>query len=137
MATETTYRRAEAPRRNWFWPILLLVIIVIAGAWGYFSTRPKPVQVVERDIMGLIPLNGEIVVPPNARADIPPPYKATVEKVEASVGQRVGRGDILVKLNLPDVKAAVQEASANLKAAETAYANAAKSITAARQQLKS
>lgn len=140
MATETTYRRAEAPRRSWFWPILLLVIIVVAGAWGYYATRPTPAQVVERDIIGLIPLNGEILVPPNARADVPPPYKAQVEKVEVSVGQKVSRGDTLIKLNLPDVKATIEEARANMKAAETAYANAAKqydsSISAARSQLK-
>src|SRR5205085_531288 len=127
-----TYQNpAAAPRRNWAWAVVLIIILAAVGIWAYYSTRPQPAQVVVRDIQGFVPLSGQIITPPSARADVPAPYRAPVDRVETSVGKYVNRGDVLVRLNLPDVQAAVAQAKANLSAAETAYANARKQYDSA------
>src|SRR5256885_68200 len=102
---------APAPRRSrWGLGVLALLIVGGVGAWYYMSTRPHPAIVARQDIVGRIPLNGTIVVPPNARADIYPPFAAPIEKVVASVGQHVDRGDLLVKLQVTNADAYHEQA---------------------------
>jgi HlyD family secretion protein len=136
----TIIREQPRPRRRFFFGAAVVLLVLIAlGVWAYFATRPRPATVVRRDIVGLEFLNGEIVTPPSARADVFTAYKAPVEKVDASIGARVSRGDILVELSFPSVEAAVQQAQAGVKAAETAYANARlqydRAVTSAQKQL--
>src|SRR2546421_11426219 len=131
--------RAE---RRFPWGIAVIFIIVcVVGAWAYFATRPRPAQVTERDIVALVSLNGEVVAPPSARADVMAPYRAPVDKVRTSVGSKVERGDVLVELSMPAVEIAADQAKANLKAAESAYADAKRqydrSIADAKKQLDS
>src|SRR5438874_1428742 len=53
MSTEVTYQNpAAAPRRNWVWAVVLVIIAACVGIWAYQSTRPQPAQVVVRDIQG-------------------------------------------------------------------------------------
>ena len=126
MAVNRPVETAPRPRTNWAAAIVGIVILAVVGGWAYVSTRPKPAAVVRRDIVGLIPVNGEVIAPPSARADVMSPYRAPVDKVETSVGARVHRGDVLVVLSFPDIQAAVEQARVSVKSAETAYANAAK-----------
>jgi RND family efflux transporter MFP subunit len=137
MSTNTVQQPARSSGTRWVVPIVLLLIVGAVGTWYYVSTRPHPTQVVERDIVGLVPLNGEVIAPPSARADVFTPYHAPVDKVEVSIGQVVHRGDVLVKLSFPDIQQAAEQARQAVKTAETAYANARRqfdaSITAARR----
>src|SRR2546421_2560274 len=126
MSVNRPVETAPRPRTNWAAAIVGIVILAVVGGWAYVSTRPKPAAVVRRDIVGLIPVNGEVIAPPSARADVMSPYRAPVDKVETSVGARVHRGDVLVVLSFPDIQAAVEQARVSVKSAETAYANAAK-----------
>ena len=131
MATDRPVAVIAPPRRtNWAGAIVALIIVAAVGGWAYVSTRPKPAKVEQRDIVGLIPLNGEVIAPPSARADVYSPYRAPVDKVETSVGSHVQRGDVLVKLSFPDIQAALDQARASVKAAETAYANAERQFNA-------
>src|SRR5687767_12413407 len=141
MSTTTIHQHEahERPKTGlWLLAILLIVAIAI-GAWAYFASRPQPAKVVQRDIIGLIPLEGEIAVPPNAKADVYAPFQAPVEKVHVTVGAKVNRGDVLVELAYTSAEAAAEQARQNLKAAETAYANAKNqlddSVVAAQRQL--
>jgi RND family efflux transporter MFP subunit len=130
----------SGPRRSrsaaW---IVVLLIVLAAGGWAWYATRPVPARVEKRDISGQIPLAGEIIAPPSARADIAAPFRAPVEKVFVSVGKRVGKGDWLVQLSVPNAQAYIEQAHQNMLAAETAYANAKRSldgpVAAARQNL--
>ena len=138
----TTVHRPEAHERSrtglWLLAILLIAAIAI-GAWAYFASRPQPAKVVQRDIIGLVPLKGEIAVPPNAKADVYAPFQAPVEKVHVTVGAKVNRGDVLVELSYASADAAAEQARQNLKAAESAYANTKNqfddSVVAAQRQL--
>lgn len=117
-----THRPAD--RSRWAFGLIALLIVAGAGAWIYMANRPHPAKIVRQDIVGQIPLNGSIVVPPKARADVYAPFAAPIEKVAASVGQHVERGDLLVKLQVTNAEAYHDQAKQALKQAETAYANA-------------
>ncbi len=141
MSTNTVQPPARSSGKRWVVPVVLLLIAGAVGTWYYASTRPHPTQVVERDIVGLVPLNGEVIAPPSARADVYTTYRAPVDKVEVSVGQVVHRGDALVRLSFPDVQQAAEQARQSVKSAETAYANARRqfdaSIAATRREAAS
>ncbi len=130
MSTTTVQRHEASDRpRTGRWLLAFLLIAIIAfGAWAYFASRPTPAKVVQRDIVGLVPLEGEVVIPPNAKADVYAPFQAPVEKVHVTVGAKVNRGDVLVELAYASAEAAAEQARLNLKAAETAYANAKNQI---------
>ncbi len=115
----------SAPRRSRAaWGVVALLIVSAIGGWAWFATRPEPAKVVRRDITGQIPLTGEIIVPPSARADVGAPFRAPVEKVFVSVGKPVSRGDKLVLLSVSNAQVTIEQAHQALLAAETAYANA-------------
>ncbi len=86
---------------------------------------PYPAKVERRDLVGYTLLNRPLLyVPPESQAIVYPKYKAPVEQVMASVGQEVNRGEVLIQLSFPSAEAAYDQAQADVKAAETAYANA-------------
>ncbi len=86
---------------------------------------PYPAKVERRDIVGYSFLNEPILyVPPESQAIVYPKYRAPVEQVMASVGQAVNRGEVLIQLSFPSAEAAYDQAQADVKAAETALANA-------------
>jgi macrolide-specific efflux system membrane fusion protein len=116
----------------------LLLLVALLG-WAYSSTRPETAAVARRDIVVILPLEGKVVAPPLARADIAAPYAAPVERVYASVGDRVKQGDVLVELSHPSAQAAYEQARREVEAAEAAYTEASRqasgSLDAARKEL--
>jgi RND family efflux transporter MFP subunit len=111
--------------------IVALLAIAILGAWIYADTRPETATVAHRDIIVSLPMEGEVVAPPTARAEVMSPYPAPVGRVYVSVGQRVKAGDVLVELANPTAQAAYEQARNELKAAEAAYESARKRYSAA------
>jgi HlyD family secretion protein len=134
----------EQPRaRNNIWIPVGIAALVIAAAvalWAYLGTRPETATVTRRDIVLTLPLNGKVVAPPPARADIGAPYRAPVARVFSSVGDRVSPGDVLVELSHPTAQAAYDQTRQALRAAETAYERARRqyspSVQEARQRLE-
>jgi RND family efflux transporter MFP subunit len=110
---------------------LALLLLILAGAWAYSTTRPKADRVVRRDIVAAIPADGEVIAPPGERADVRSPYKATVDEIYTTVGENESRGDVIVKLSIPSADAIYQQARQNVKDAETTYANAKREYDAA------
>lgn len=104
--------------------LILLAGLIAFGAWFYVASRPRPAVVVRRDIVGLVPVNGELAVPPSKRATVVSPFRAPVEKVDATVGSLVRRGDVLVELSFPSAQVALSQAKDAVKTAEIAYTNA-------------
>jgi multidrug efflux pump subunit AcrA (membrane-fusion protein) len=85
---------------------------------------PQPATVTRRDIVGQVVLSGQIVVPPSAQASLNPPFRATVNKVDRSVGAEVRKGDTLVELAMPSAATYHEQTKQALKDAEAAYTNA-------------
>ena len=80
--------------------------------------------VARRDIIGILLLNGQAVVPASDRADILPPHRTTVAKVYTAVGDSVKEGDVLLEMSAPAVQSSYEQNRQSVKAVETALANA-------------
>jgi len=99
---------------------VIVLLLVLLGIWAYVSTRPQTAMVEQRDIVLSLSVEGQVVAPPSARADVMPPYRAPVERVYASIGQRVSRGDVLVELSYPSAQAAYEQTRQEVQTAEQA-----------------
>lgn len=95
-----------------------------AVATSAVTPQPTSVKAETRDLVGYLLFAGVVDIPADATADVHPPYRATVAKVDVKIGQRVNRGETLIELNMPDQKVALQQAQDNYKAAQAAYASA-------------
>ena len=127
-------------------PMLLALMILTAGCnksnpsgTSAPTYAPQPATATKRDITGQVLLNGLLIVPPDARADLNPPFRATVNKVNRNVGVAVSKGDILVELAMPTAEAYHEQTKQALSEAQSAYANAKKEykapVDAAQKQL--
>lgn len=100
--------------------LLLVVIAVVAVWWGYRAAAPKPQNGGEIESA---PLAENIV---GASATLSPERYALlslrnggrVSSIPVSVGQHVNAGDLLVQIVDADLRAAVAQAEATVKAAE-------------------
>jgi HlyD family secretion protein len=99
-----------------------------AGAGGERGAaqtlEPTSAKVVRRDIVGYELLVGNLYVPPESQAHAYAPYRAPVERVNATVGARVRKGEVIVELAAPEVQSNYEQHRIAVKEAETAYANA-------------
>jgi multidrug efflux pump subunit AcrA (membrane-fusion protein) len=124
------------------WPVAIIGLIVLGALAFYLSSlnRPKSVTVVRRDIISYVPLKGQAITPPSAYAEAHATYAGTVDKVETTLGATVQKGDVLVELANPSGNETYEQARQNVRAAETAYANAKnqydQQVKAAEQQLE-
>lgn len=107
-----------------FLALLALVIAGCGNAGGSSAREPVAAKVARRDITGYVTMDARVYVPPESEAHVRPPYRAPVDRVLTSVGQRVRRGEVLIELQAPGAEQAYADAQAAVKAAETALANA-------------
>jgi HlyD family secretion protein len=101
----------------------LACVLAIAGC-AQKEVVNTSAKVERRDIVGYELLQGTLVVPPSARADIGTPYQAPADKVMASVGDHVNKGEVLVQLSMPNADTALNQARTYVKTAEAAYEGA-------------
>ena len=80
--------------------------------------EPTSATAERRDIIGTETFDSELVTPQTDQAAVMPTYRAPVERVMATVGASVRRGDVLVELSFPSADAAYQQAQLNVKSAE-------------------
>lgn len=116
---------AEHSKRKWIVlglaaGLTLLVIIVLASR-GQAPAVPV-VSVAREDLSASISSNGKVepITAAVARAQFP----TFVEKVLASEGQSVHRGQLILTLDAADVRAQLAQSRANLLAAQTDLQNA-------------
>src|SRR6202050_1456347 len=116
---------AENNKRKWIVlalvaALVLVVIIVIAGR----AQAPEVpiVKVAREDLASSITSNGKVepISPFTARAQFP----TFVEKVMATEGQAVHRGQVVLVLDDADTKSQLAQARTDLLAAQTALQNA-------------
>jgi HlyD family secretion protein len=97
---------------------------------------PGPAKAERRDIVAYETFGGELYVPPASRAVVHPTYNAPLEQVYVTVGKRVGKGAVLMKLSIPEAEANYSEATSTVRQAETAYANARNTYNDALQEAR-
>jgi membrane fusion protein, macrolide-specific efflux system len=86
--------------------------------------QPTSAKVTRQDVVGYLLMDGELYTPPSAEAIIRAPYDSPVKEVRVKLGDRVSKGQLLVKLEQPNQESYYAQAKANVNAAESAYANA-------------
>ena len=116
---------ADNGKRKWLVPTLAvalgaLVLIVLLASRGQAPVvHYVPVQ--REDLSASISSNGKVepISPAIARAEFP----TFVEKIEATEGQAIHRGQLILTLNASDIRAQLSQARADLLAAQTDLRN--------------
>ncbi len=117
--------------RGWLWSLVLIAGLVVA----YFVIRSftQPTVVVRtakaeyQDITSLTPTNGKVEPLTDFQAHSPVP--GVVQHLLVVVGQKVSRGQELIRLNTSDAKSKVVAAQAALQANQATLRNAEKGGT--------
>ena len=106
---------------------VLIVAAVAVVLIGYFALRKKPpavpvVEVMRSDLNASITSNGKVepISPFVARAEFP----TFVDKVAATEGQAVRRGELILTLDAADIRAQLAQARADLLSAQNDLQNA-------------
>lgn len=102
---------------------LVLSVVVIAGC----AKQSSEATAGRRDITAYLPLQGTVVAPASARADVYSPYEVPVEKIYVTVGKSVRRGETLIIFSAPENQAYYDQA-------RTALVQAQKALDQARRQ---
>lgn len=109
----------------------IVTIAMLAGCKTTTSTaasteekKPTTATVAKQDLVGYAFFEGKVMAPPGSQATVTSSFDVAISEVLTSVGKRVGRGETIIKMNMPDVQTSMAIAEGNLKAAETAYAAA-------------
>lgn len=83
--------------------------------------EPTTAKVVRQDLIGYTFFEGKVVTPPGAQATVVSPYDIALGEVPVTQGKWVGRGATIATMQFPDLKAQVNQAEINYKAAQSTY----------------
>jgi RND family efflux transporter MFP subunit len=109
-------------------PVSAFVLVAaLAATLTGCRREPETAQVVRRDVIAYESLEGQLVTPPSAQADVHAHFAAPVDQVMVTVGQTVNRGEVLVQLSYPSAEAALEQARRNVQTLEA-------TLNSARQQ---
>jgi HlyD family secretion protein len=109
-------------RATWKRPVLVTVLVMIAGMVAYFARRgPDPIAITTekaavRDITQLVSATGK--VRPEVEVKISPEVAGEIIEMPVIVGQPVHKGDLLIKIKPNNYIARVKQAEASLSAAQ-------------------
>ena len=117
---------AENGKRKWLVPTLavalgaVVLVILLASRGQAPVVHYVPVQ--REDLSASISSNGKVepISPSIARAEFP----TFVEKIAATEGQAIHKGQLILTLDASDIRAQLSQARANLLAAQTDLRNA-------------
>ncbi len=120
-------------------PLAVAGISLTMGLISGCGQRSTEAEVTRRDITARLVVEGEVIAPATARADIMPPYEVPVEQVYVTVGQNVRQGETLLLFSAPRNQAYYEQARARLVQARQALAQAqnrfSRQLQAAQQRL--
>lgn len=111
-------------RRLVLWLTLIVSAAASACAIVGCGRQSAEATVTRRDITAYVPLEGKVVVPASAKADVYSPYTVPVDQVYVTVGQQVRRGEALILFHSPRNQVYYQQARATLVRAEKSLAQA-------------
>lgn len=116
--------------------VIIGAIVAIASGCGKQSTEAK---VERRDIVAYAQVEGKVVAPAAARANLYPPYRGRIGRIYATVGQRVRQGDAVMDLAEPQTQTYYDQSRAALLQAQKALIQARtdyeQGVSVARKQL--
>jgi macrolide-specific efflux system membrane fusion protein len=112
--------------RKLLWIIIILGVIVLAGSGIYLlSKKPKKSEtslqtalVTRRDVGSLVQATGTVKAMVGAEVKVGSRITGRVERLYASIGDLVKKGDVIVQLDQEDLKARVAKAKADLDLTE-------------------
>jgi RND family efflux transporter MFP subunit len=84
------------------------------------------------DLHGIVHANGLVTPAPGAELVVSAPETARIAEIPKSEGDRVRRGDVLVRFDIPSLAADVERQAAEVQRAQAALANAKANQTRAR-----
>lgn len=105
----------------------VLALSILTGCKATVASAEKKATtatVAKQDLIGYGFFEGKVIAPPGSQATVTSSFDVAISEVLTSIGKRVGRGETIIKMNMPDVQTSLAIAQGNLKAAETAYAAA-------------
>ena len=119
---------AQRPKRRWVrWLIAPVLIALLAGGalWWRSSqqsstTTTSTGQVTQGDLA--VTISGSGTVAAARTVEVPFQQAGTVTSVDVAIGQQVSAGQTLATIDTTTLKLALQQAQANLKAAQASYA---------------
>lgn len=121
---------ARSPRRRWLIPLIIILVILLAGG-GVFAymrfTRPPAVQYTTAtaatgNIAQTVSSTGQ--VQPSAIYNMNFTASGQIQDIYVHVGQQVKQGQVLAKLSSPSLQDAVNQAQQAVNNAQTTYNDA-------------
>jgi len=130
--------------RRW---LLALAMSATLGAGACTQSTPEeveseavvPVRTVAAEkgtIRGVVRATGLVTPAPGAELIVIAPEAARITEIHLGEGERVKRGDVLVRFEIPGAAAEVQKQAAEVKRAQAALANATANQTRAQDLFK-
>ncbi len=96
---------------------LILIFAAVTTVLVGCGRREEEAVAARRDIIACAMLDGKIMAPAPADANIVPPYKAPVHKIYVTIGQKVREGEVLMELSAPSNQVYYQQARQRLQQA--------------------
>jgi len=109
-------------------PILITLGVLGAGGWwGWQKTHPAddPTAkmltdtVKKGDLVETVTATGSVTAQTGAQVKIGSQITGTIKRLYADVGSKVKAGQVIAELDLPDMKAQMQQAQASVRQAQT------------------
>jgi len=128
------------PGRNWTWPIIIALVVVLAVVGLWFWRSGSTTAGVSQYITGAID-RGDIVVTVTATGSVEPTntveisteLSGTVRSVAFDFNDNVKKGDVLARLDTETLEANLTRARANVALAEAKMADARVTLAETRQ----
>jgi HlyD family secretion protein len=123
-ATPKPAKARAAKRKSWLRPAILGVIAVALIAWlvvpRFLGAVTPAYPVVRQDVVQTVVASGQVQSP--NRIEIGTQINGIVVEIPVAEGQHVGRGEVLIRLDDTEARAAVELAAGQLAQAEARLA---------------
>jgi HlyD family secretion protein len=122
-----TVAKRKVKRASRTLPIVItLAVLGVGGWWGWTKTHPAddPTAkmltdtVKKGDLVETVTATGSVTAQTGAQVKIGSQITGTIKRLYADVGSQVKAGQMIAELDLPDMKAQMQQAQAGVKQAQ-------------------
>lgn len=133
-------------RKRWTVPAIVMLAIVAGGSWWAWKTAHPAANdlsgiitdtVKRGDLVETVSATGSVNAQTGAQVKIGSQVTGRIKKLNADVGSHVNAGQIIAELDLPDVQAQLDQAKANLAAAQTKQAQQQSGVVMQQTQIDS
>ena len=127
----------------------MMALAVAAALWASACTRSTPEEVESEAVVpvrtaaaekgtirGVVHATGLVTPAPGAEQIVIAPEAARIAEIQLGEGDRVKRGDVLVRFEIPGAAAEAEKQAAEVKRARATFANATANMTRAQDLFK-